>query len=200
MARILLSIALRCVQLPGFYAFQQNSPPVTWQGQLLTKFPWKLYSAHALPPVITPNPHLMQKCSLTTRKQECTRMKQPRTYEGHIFSPNISAYDNVILSVLRHWQKYNTSRKASCSTGPGQIQISNVITYCSVKVTNCLKISIYIEREKKINLTTPNDFDNTKISFCQSLLQRPSRTCSIHQQSNNAHYKTVVLLAKFLPM
>lgn len=50
-------------------------------------------------------------------------------YESHISSPNILAYDNVILSILRHWQKYIAARKASRGTGPGQIQITNAVTY-----------------------------------------------------------------------
>lgn len=49
-------------------------------------------------------------------------------YESHIFSPNISAYNSVILSVFRHWQKYAAVRKASYSTGPEHIQISNAVT------------------------------------------------------------------------
>lgn len=142
---------------------------------------------------------LLNAESLPCYMQRGTDQDEPAQnipYESHIFSPNISAYDSVILSILRHWQKYNAARKASCSTGPGHVQISNVVTY--IVQLEWWTAWRYPESEK-LNLTISNDFDNTKTSFCQSLLQRPPRTCCIHQQSNRAHYKTLALLAKILP-
>lgn len=130
MARILLSIALTQVcPTFRFLCFPANSQPITCQGQLFTKFPWKLYNAHTLPPVRTPNPCLMQKLSPTTCKEEQTRMNQPRTFPMKaIYSLLTSVYDKVILSSDTD-RNIMLPEKHHVALEPGQIQISNVVTY-----------------------------------------------------------------------
>lgn len=155
MARILLSIALRCVQLPGFYVFQQNSQPVTWQGQLFTKFPWKLYNAHTLPPVRTPNPCLMQKLSPTICKEEQTRMNQPRTFPMKGIYSLLTSQCMTVPFCLSSDTERNVMlpEKHHIALEPDSNQQCSSLC-CPVTVMNCLKISIYTERENK--------FDHTK--------------------------------------
>lgn len=150
MARILLSIALtQMCPTSRFSCFPVKFSACNLASQEVTLK--TLQRLHTSPSQYSKSllnaetlPHYMQ----TGMQQHEPAQNIP--YESHISSPNILAYDNVILSILKTLTEIYCCQKSITwhwTRTDSDHQRSNL--HCSVKVMNCLKISIYIEREKK---------------------------------------------------